>query len=210
LRTELKILLKKYYILHSQGQRFDSLYKKFILQLKILYYHKFYAKKEAELKMNNNDVLRKLRYALKLNDQKIIEICKIVKYDITQTYLNSVFKEEDDPGFVELSNNVLGKFLDGLIIQNRGKKENSEFEKINDLALTNNMILRKIKIALEMKDNDMIEMFKLAGIIVSKSELSSFFRQENHRNYKICGDQYLRNFLKGLVLKYRENKTSEI
>jgi uncharacterized protein YehS (DUF1456 family) len=65
--------------------------------------------------------------------------------------------------------------------------------------LTNNDILKKLRVALSLRDEDIIEILKLADFEVSKSELTALFRKEDHPNYKPCGDQLLRNFLNGLV-----------
>ena len=69
--------------------------------------------------------------------------------------------------------------------------------------MTNNDILKKLRIALELKDTDIIEILKLAGFETTKSELSALFRNPDHRNYKECGDQILRNFLNGLIIRNR-------
>ena len=72
-----------------------------------------------------------------------------------------------------------------------------------DSRLTNNIILKKLRIALELKEDDMLAVLKLGEVDISKSELSALFRKEGHKNYKECGDQFLRKFLKGLSLRYR-------
>jgi uncharacterized protein YehS (DUF1456 family) len=69
--------------------------------------------------------------------------------------------------------------------------------------LTNNDILKKLRVALELKDEEIIQILKLVDFDVTKSELSALFRQEGHPNYKPCGDQLLRNFLNGLVIHKR-------
>ena len=69
--------------------------------------------------------------------------------------------------------------------------------------LTNNDILKKLRVALSLKDEEIIEICKKADFDVSKSELSALFRREEHPNYKPCGDQFLRNFLNGLVIHKR-------
>ncbi|MDB4261608.1 DUF1456 family protein, partial [bacterium] len=74
-------------------------------------------------------------------------------------------------------------------------------------ALTNNLILRKLKIALELQSEDIIDILKLAELELSASELSSFFRKPGHRNYRACKDQVLRNFLMGLQIKLRDEPT---
>ena len=69
--------------------------------------------------------------------------------------------------------------------------------------MNNNDILKKLRIALELKDTDIIEILKLADFDISKAELSALFRKEGHANYKECGDQILRRFLNGLIIRNR-------
>jgi uncharacterized protein YehS (DUF1456 family) len=69
--------------------------------------------------------------------------------------------------------------------------------------MTNNDILKKLRIALELKDTDIIEILKLVGFEITKSEVSALFRNPDHRNYKVCSDQILRNFLNGLIIRNR-------
>lgn len=69
--------------------------------------------------------------------------------------------------------------------------------------MKNNDILKKLRIALNLKDNDIIEILKLADFEISKAELSALFRKEDHKNYKECGDQILRRFLNGLIVRNR-------
>lgn len=71
------------------------------------------------------------------------------------------------------------------------------------MALTNNDILKKLRVALSYKDADIIEVLKLVDFEITKSELSALFRKEDHEKYMECGDQFLRNFLNGLVIKLR-------
>ena len=72
--------------------------------------------------------------------------------------------------------------------------------------MSNNEILKKLRIALNLKDTDIIEILKLADFDISKSELSALFRSEDQRNYRECGDQILRRFLSGLIIKNRGKK----
>jgi len=75
-----------------------------------------------------------------------------------------------------------------------------------EINVTNNDILKKLRIALNLKDTDIIDILKLADFDISKSELSALFRSEDHRNYKECGDQILRRFLNGLIIRNRGKK----
>ena len=86
------------------------------------------------------------------------------------------------------------------------KKRQAE-KKIPEKNLNNNIILRKLKIALNLKNDDMLELLTLADFKISKHELSAFFRKPGQSQYRECKDQILRNFLRGMQLKYRENKT---
>lgn len=74
--------------------------------------------------------------------------------------------------------------------------------------MTNNDILKKLRIALKLRDEDIIEILKLVDFQISKSELSALFRTEDHPNYKECGDQILRNFLNGLII-YKRGSVAE-
>lgn len=69
--------------------------------------------------------------------------------------------------------------------------------------MTNNDIFKKLRVALSFRDTDIIECLKKVNYEISKSELSAIFRDENHPNYQECGDQLLRNFLNGLIIKNR-------
>ena len=154
--------------------------------------------------MTNNDILRQLRYALNINDSTMIGIFKLADHEIEQSNLTGLLKKEDEEGFVNCGDDVLGYFLDGLILHKRGRKENKGGEtRKSDSRLTNNAILKKLRIALELKEDDMLGILKLADVEISKSELTALFRKEGHKHYKECGDQFLRKFLKGLSIRYR-------
>lgn len=155
--------------------------------------------------MTKNDILRRFRYALDINDSTMIEIFALAGRKVRKIELNSLLKKEDDPGYVECCDEVMSAFLDGLIIHKRGKREEAEEQQEkSEPALNNNLILKKMRIALELNEEGMLAIMKLADIVVSKSELSALFRRKEHKNYKECGDQFLRNFLNGLTRRYRE------
>ena len=101
---------------------------------------------------------------------------------------------------------VMGSFLDGLIIHKRGRKENKADQEDIASPLTNNIILKKLRIALELKEDALLEILELAHASITKAKLSALFRKEGHKNYKECGNQFLRSFLKGLAIRYREQR----
>jgi len=90
-----------------------------------------------------------------------------------------------------------------LINDRRGKKEGPQPKP--EQRLTNNIIFRKLKIALDLKAEEILEIMDLTNVRISKHELSAFFRKPDHKHYRDCKDQILRNFISGVQLKYREN-----
>ena len=153
--------------------------------------------------MNNNDVLRRIRYVFDFDDSKMISIFRSAAHNVTRAEVSDWLKRSDDPAFKECSDTLLAIFLNGLITIKRGKKDGPQPEP--EKHLTNNNIFMKLKIALNLKAEDIIEILDLADFPMSKHELSSYFRKPDHRNYRECKDQVLRIFLKGIQLKYRPN-----
>jgi len=161
--------------------------------------------------MNHNDVIRRLRYALNITDLKVLELFALAGREVTRAELEPWFLKEEEAGYVECPDEALGAFLDGLIVSRRGKREEAKEGAAPDARggpgrnerLSNNEILKRIKIALELKDEDLVAIMGKAEVKVSKSELSAFFRKFGHTNWRPCGDQFLRNFLAGLTATYR-------
>jgi len=154
--------------------------------------------------MINNDVIRRIRYALNLNDHSMIDIFALSDYEITREILLTLLKKDNEEGFVTMSNAQLTAFLDGLITYKRGKSDKPVTHA--NAELDNNAILRKLRIALEFKEEDMLSTLKTADFELSKHELSAFFRHEGHKHYRKCGDQILRNFLQGLTIHFRQTE----
>ena len=155
--------------------------------------------------MTNNDVLRRLRYILNIKDTKIIKILALVNYQVPLPRVVSWLKKDDDEDFTACSDKDLLAFLDGLIIEKRGKRETPPGQKTPvraDQKLNNNLVFLKLKIAFNLKSDDVLDIMELAEFNISSSELSAFFRKKTHRHYRVCKDQILRKFIKGLQLKY--------
>lgn len=161
--------------------------------------------------MINNDVLRSIRYMLDLSDIKVVEIAKLVdaNYPIEQADVQSFLKRDVEVGYAECSDALLAHFLDGLVLYYRGVKENLAVRPVES-RITNNVVLKKLRVAFELKDADMHQVFSDAGFPLSKPELSAFFRQPPQPNFRACGDQVLRNFLKGLALRFRGAKAGRV
>lgn len=155
--------------------------------------------------MTNNDVLRGVRYALALSTAAMAEIFSLSGQTVAQDKIVNLLKKDEEEGFVVCPDALMEDFLSGLIIHRRGRQEGKPERPAQSVEpLTNNAILKKLRIALILQEDDMLAILRQAGNPVSKSELSALFRKAGHKNYKECGDQFLRNFLKGLALRYRD------
>jgi len=148
--------------------------------------------------MNHNDVLRSMRYMLKVNDAKIIEIVGLSGLTVSADEVASYMKKEEVEGYVGCPDAVMGHFLDGLVIHRRGRDESRPPQPI-EVPVTNNAVLKKLRVAFELKEDAMHAILKSVDFPVTKPELSALFRKAGHDNYRPCGDQLLRNFLKGLT-----------
>ena len=151
--------------------------------------------------MNSNDVLRRIRYTFNFDDSKMIAVFGLGGLEVTRAQVSDWLKKEDDPDYKRCSDQQLATFLNGLIIEKRGKKDGPE--PVAESTLTNNIIFRKLKIALNLQADDVLKIFDQTDFRLSKHELSAFFRKPGNRHYRECKDQVLRNFLKGTQLKYR-------
>lgn len=152
--------------------------------------------------MMNNYVLRSVRYMLDLSDAKMVGLLKLADLEVTQAEMTGWLKKEDEPEFVACSDSVMGHFLNGLIFFRRGKDDSFPAPAI-EARITNNTVLKKLRVAFELKDTDMLDIFQRVDFRISKPELSAIFRKPEHKNYRECGDQILRYFLKGLTQKIR-------
>ncbi|MFT4610455.1 MAG: hypothetical protein ACJAUT_000657 [Cellvibrionaceae bacterium] len=154
--------------------------------------------------MDNNDILRRLRYALELNDNSMIKIFGLADLKVTREQVSNWLKKEGDLDFSACNDLLLATFLNGFIIFKRGKREGAQPKP--EKNLNNNIILTKLKIALNLKAEDVLLTLEFADFVLSKHELSAFFRKKDHKHYRECKDQVLRNFIHGVQLKYRENE----
>lgn len=155
--------------------------------------------------MTNNDILRRIRYTFDFSDSKMIALFGLANLEVTREQVSDWLKKEDDPAFQNCTDKQLAIFLNGLIIDKRGKKDGPLPEP--EKRLNNNIIFRKLKIALNLKAEDVMDIMQLAGLRISKHELSAFFRKPGHKHYRECKDQILRNFLKGMQLSFRKNQS---
>jgi uncharacterized protein YehS (DUF1456 family) len=160
------------------------------------------------MSLTNNDTLRRLRYALDLKDSALEQCFVLGQLPLTQERISDLLRKDTDADFLECSDHALAAFLDGLISLRRGPRPSKAGDSApavanagnrQPLGLSNNDVLKKLRIALELQEQDIIQIMARAGVVVSASEMGALFRQPGHRNYKVCGDQFLRQFLTGLA-----------
>ncbi|BAF71604.1 DUF1456 family protein [Sulfurovum sp. NBC37-1] len=147
--------------------------------------------------MKTNDILYKTSKALGLSEAEILEAYTLEGYEMDPKHLEALLKKRVDKDFVLCSYEELGMFLDGLVTLKRGPspKKPGDDEAVE---LTNNLILKKLRIALELKEPETEIIFGLGDVTLSKQELKSLFRKEGHKNFKTCSDELLIAFLDGL------------
>jgi uncharacterized protein YehS (DUF1456 family) len=154
--------------------------------------------------MINNDVLRSLRYTLDISDAQLAAIIQLSGTQTSEADVSPLLKKDGEEGYVECGDELMAHFLDGLVYFKRGKDDSRPRQPF-ELPLTNNIVLKKLRVAFELKEDDMHAIMQSVDCPVSKPEMSALFRKFGHSNYRNCGDQFLRNFLKGLALRERKS-----
>lgn len=162
--------------------------------------------------MENNDILVRLRYALDIKDTDMVQIFKLGDVEVTKEEVRMILtkssedEDMDHEYVIKCNNKMLESFLNGFITFKRGRQEPKAGQSerpVFSKESVNNILLKKVKIALSLTSEDIIDILASAGVTITKGELSALLRKEGHKNYKECGDKYARNFLKGLAIKYR-------
>jgi uncharacterized protein YehS (DUF1456 family) len=146
--------------------------------------------------LSTNDILYKIKQALSLSSDDILQAYTLEAYAMTPEHLDNLLKRRQDKNFELCSYEELGIFLDGLVTLKRGPSTHKDNDK--EVALTNNLILKKLRVALQLKDHELQLIFALVDVELSKQQLSSLFRKEDHKNFKACPDELLAAFLDGL------------
>ncbi len=111
---------------------------------------------------------------------------------VSRAEVSDWLKKDDDAAFIAIPDLALAQFLNGLIIEKRGRKEGPQPEA--ESKLNHNIVFRKLKIALDLKDDDILALLQLADFRLSKHELSAFFRRPDHHHYRACQDSGVAQF----------------
>ncbi len=153
--------------------------------------------------MTNNDIIRRIRFIFDFSDSKMMEMFASAGEKVAREQICNWLKKEDDADFTSIYDQQLATFLNGFINEKRGKREGEQPKP--EKKLNNNIILRKLKIALNLKDEDIILILAKSDIRVSKHEISALFRKPGQNQYRPCKDQFLRNFLNGLQATHKSS-----
>ena len=156
--------------------------------------------------MTHNDVLRSLRYLLDVSDAKVGEIVRLGGGQVSPAEMTAMLKREDEAGYRECGHELMARFLNGLVIYKRGKDQSRPPAAVV-VPVTNNEILKRLRVAFELTEVDIIALIEKSGLRLSKGELGAFFRRSDHRNYRDYGDQFLRNLIKGLSANAQRRET---
>jgi len=152
--------------------------------------------------MLTNDVLRSVRFMLKVGDSTLADIIRLGGGTVAPMQVAAFLKREDEPGFGEVDAKPLGQFPGGLFLPRRGPPPPGKAAPV-EKHVTNNTVLKKLRVAFELKEDDLGQMLHSAGFEISRPELSALFRKPDHPNFRPCGDQFLRAFLKALTARVR-------
>jgi uncharacterized protein YehS (DUF1456 family) len=147
--------------------------------------------------ISTNEILYRIQKALHLTTEEMLEAYKLEEYKMDASHLDSLLKRRQEKGFMLCSYEELGVFLDGLVTFKRGPSPKKSTDDAV-VELTNNLILKKLRIALELKEAETEIIFGLADIELTKQQLASLFRKETHKNFKPCSAELLMAFIEGL------------
>ena len=155
--------------------------------------------------MLSNDILRSLRYILKVNNNDMVRILALADMESTSANFDTWMTKEDEEGFVRCPDIILSGFLNGLIYEKRGKDDSAP-ELALERRVNNNTVLKKLRIAFSLKTDDIQAIMTLQNVRISMPEITAMMRSVDHKNYRECGDQFMRYFLRGLAVRLHDNK----
>lgn len=153
-----------------------------------------------QIRVETNDILRSVRYLLDLSDLAVVETIRLADPASTvgRDEVRAWLLREDEAAWVRCPDADLARFLDGLIVRLRGPRRD-EHPPPTPSRISNNDVLKKLRIAFKLTDVDLHALLAATGVPMAKAELTALFRQPGHRHFRHCGDQILRNVLRGLT-----------
>ena len=150
--------------------------------------------------MVSNDILRSVRYILKINNNDLVRIFALGEVEVTAEQLAPWLRKEDEEGFVRCPDILLSRFLNGLIYDKRGRDESAP-ALVVERRINNNIMLKKLRIAFSLKTDDILAILTQQQFRIGMAEITAMMRAPEHKNFRECGDQFLRYFLRGLAVR---------
>lgn len=163
--------------------------------------------------MRTNDIFRKLVQSLPLRSDQAEQVEQVQALfaasdiDLTDKDVNNLLKTDYQPGFEPMPEYILLILLNNLIDQQRGKVPDAQPHLVEKHhKISNNDVLKKLRIAFNLHEQDVRDALKLVTIELTKSDLSALFRKPGHANYKACDDSLVLDFIEGLGLLLQQRK----
>lgn len=158
--------------------------------------------------MRTNDIFRKIIQALSLDTAQIQALFSPSDIDLSEKDVANLLKTDYQPGFEAMPEYILIIFLNNLIDQRRGKKVDAVAEVIEKhTKISNNDVLKKLRIALVLHEQDLRDALKLVTIELTKSDLAALFRKAGHEQYKACDDELVLDFIEGIGKLQQQKKS---
>jgi uncharacterized protein YehS (DUF1456 family) len=148
--------------------------------------------------VTHNTILDTVRASLKLTDAKVLECFTLGGSTLSPEALADVTPKVQGEAETVMTDALLAAFLDGLIVSRRGPTPSSSSQDDAVVELTNNTILKKLRIALNLQAEGMLKLFDAGGKTLTRGELTVLFRKPTHKHYKACGDELFLAFFEGM------------
>ncbi|ROP62781.1 uncharacterized protein YehS (DUF1456 family) [Enterobacter sp. BIGb0383] len=155
--------------------------------------------------MLNNDILRSLRYILQTNNQELIRLLKLAEADASPEQMVAWLHKEEEEGYQRCPDIILSCMLNGLIYDKRGKDDAAPPLAV-ERRVNNNVVLKKLRIAFSLKTDDILAIVTEQQFRISMPEITAMMRAPEHKNFRECGDQFMRYFLRGLAARLHAKK----
>ncbi len=149
--------------------------------------------------MLNNEILRMLSRVLEADAADVAALARLSGAEADAAEVEPMLLQEGEPGWRECSDAFLAHFLEGLVINQRGR-DGSRPPRPIETPVTNNMVLKKLRAAFELHEEDIRAIFEAADAQLSKAELNALFRKPGNKHYRACSDELLEAFIAGMAL----------
>jgi len=150
--------------------------------------------------MHNNAILLQIRDAASLDDARLVAIFALGGESVDEATTQAMLCDPSGPDAMKCKDDSLLRFLDGFILEQRGQSPTiDEPTALRSERLSNNVVLKKLRIALQLKEDDVLRILASGGTALSKRQLGALARKRGNKHYRVCSDEVLASFLAGLL-----------